>query len=149
MPTLGEDELGALAAEAGDVAARVEAGEPVHAALNAWPAAPVRFVPQAALPEGQAYEQFIFEQRACPSRDNLHDLFNGLTWLAYPRTKARLNELQAADIARHGVSEQRGDAVADEVCGGFEPCGEQQNRGADAFVVIQDVVAVRDGESAE
>ncbi|MEI7784261.1 MAG: DUF3025 domain-containing protein [Betaproteobacteria bacterium] len=68
----------------------------------------LRFVSQDALPPHCAYESFIFEQRACPSRDNLHDLFNGLTWLAYPRTKARLNQLQAAQIARDGVAGQRG-----------------------------------------
>lgn len=69
---------------------------------------PMRFVAQQALPPSCAYESFIFEQRACPSRDNLHDLFNGLTWLACPRTKARLNQLQAAQIARDGVAQQRG-----------------------------------------
>ena len=69
---------------------------------------PVRFVAQSELPAGQAYEAFIFEQRACPTRDNLHDLFNGLTWLAFPRTKRRLNELQAAEIASAGVSDRRG-----------------------------------------
>ncbi len=91
-----------------DVAARVEAGEPVHAALNAWPAAPVRFVPQDALPEGQAYERFIFEQRACPTRENLHDFFNGLVWLRLPQAKRRLNALQAAQIAHLGVGAVRG-----------------------------------------
>jgi hypothetical protein len=68
----------------------------------------MRFVPQQDLPVHCAYESFIYEQGACPSRDNLHDLFNGLTWLAYPRTKARLNQLQAAQIASDGVAQQRG-----------------------------------------
>lgn len=69
---------------------------------------PMRFVPQQALPSNCAYESFIFEHGVCPSRDNLHDLFNGLTWLACPRTKARLNQMQAAQIARDGVAQQRG-----------------------------------------
>ncbi len=68
----------------------------------------VRFAAQSSLPAGHAYEAFIFEQRLCPTRDNLHDLFNALTWLALPRTKARLNALQAEQIARHGVGMQRG-----------------------------------------
>jgi hypothetical protein len=72
----------------------------------------VRFVPQASLPEGQAYEDFIWRQRQVPTRDNLHDLFNGLAWLAWPRTKARLNELQAAQIDAAGVGAIRG-AVRD------------------------------------
>jgi len=43
-----------------------------------------------------------------PTRDNLHDFFNGLVWLAFPETKRRLNELQAAEIARNGVTSTRG-----------------------------------------
>jgi len=70
--------------------------------------APVRFVPDSQLPAGQAYEAYIAEQQQCPTRDNLHDLFNGLTWLALPRTKARLNVLQAGEIARAGVGARRG-----------------------------------------
>ncbi len=92
------------------VAARMQAGEPVHAALDACAgeAAPVRFVPQEALPEGCAYERFIFEQRACPTRENLHDFFNGLVWLRLPQAKRRLNALQAAQIANLGVGAVRG-----------------------------------------
>jgi Protein of unknown function (DUF3025) len=36
-----------------------------------------------------------------PTRaDNLHDWFNALAWLAFPRTKARINALHAAQIPR-------------------------------------------------
>jgi len=73
------------------------------------PARPgVRFTAQSNLPPGQAYEAFIFQTRLCPSRDNLHDLFNALTWLVLPRTKARLNALQAGEIERCGVVGRRG-----------------------------------------
>lgn len=34
--------------------------------------------------------------------DNLHDWFNALAWLAFPRTKARLNAMHAAAIPREG-----------------------------------------------
>lgn len=71
-----------------------------------------KFVPQAALPAGQAYEKFIFDTRQVPTRDNLHDLFNGLCWLRFPETKRCLNALQAAQIARSGVQPLRG-AVRD------------------------------------
>lgn len=70
--------------------------------------ASVRFVPQAELPEGMAYEQFIWDTRRVPTRDNLHDFFNGLVWLRFPRTKQRINELQARAIATHGVQPVRG-----------------------------------------
>ena len=43
-----------------------------------------------------------------PTRDNLHDFFNGLVWLRHPRTKRHLNALQAAEIARHGIGATRG-----------------------------------------
>ncbi|HVE51822.1 MAG TPA: DUF3025 domain-containing protein, partial [Ramlibacter sp.] len=94
--------------EAGERVARRCAGDqPLAGALNGEAAADPRFVPQSALPEGVPYEQFIFERRECPTRDNLHDLFNGLCWLRFPRTKARLNELQASEIRRHGVGGRR------------------------------------------
>lgn len=81
----------------------------VAAALQAAKPAPVPdFVRQDALPAGQAYEAHIFQTRTVPTRDNLHDLFNGLVWLAFPQAKRRLNELQAAEIARHGVAPVRG-----------------------------------------
>lgn len=82
-------------------------GVPVHAALSAAPA-PVRFVPQSDLPEGQAYEQFIWDTRCVPTRDNLHDFFNGLVWLEFPQAKRRINELQAQAIAQDGVGAVRG-----------------------------------------
>ena len=82
----------------------------VYAALNAQPcAAGVRFVPQSALPEGMAYEQFIYTTRQVPTRDNLHDYYNGLMWLHFPQTKRRLNALQFAELERMGgVQSTRG-----------------------------------------
>lgn len=80
--------------------------------LNAGHHAPVRFVPQAALPPGQAYEQFIFDTATVPTRDNLHDFFNGLCWMRFPQTKTRLNQLQAEQLATLGVQSLRG-AVRD------------------------------------
>ncbi|MBY4595881.1 DUF3025 domain-containing protein [Ottowia caeni] len=87
---------------------RWAAGQSVADALNASNAAPVHFIPQHALPEGSAYEQFIFERRSVPTRDNLHDFLNGLIWQRYPQAKRRLNCLQAAEIARNGVGATRG-----------------------------------------
>ncbi len=77
-------------------------------ALNQAARAPVRFVPQTELPEGLAYEQHIFESGCVPTRDGLHDFFNGLCWMTFPRTKTRLNQLQAAEIAAAGIQSVRG-----------------------------------------
>ena len=89
-------------------AVAAQAHQGIAAALNAAAPAPVQFVPQSALPPGEAYEHFIFHTRQCPSRDNLHDFFNGLCWHHFPHTKARLNQLQAAEIAAAGVRPLRG-----------------------------------------
>jgi len=67
-----------------------------------------RFVPHAALPPGEAYEAFIRRTGQVPTRDNLHDFFNGLVWLHLPRLKARMNRLQAAEIGTRGVGAVRG-----------------------------------------
>jgi hypothetical protein len=83
------------------------AGMPLHDAVNAH-GAPVRFVPASELPAGEPYERFVFERRACPTRENLHDVFNAICWIGLPRTKARLNELQAQEIAQSGVGSVRG-----------------------------------------
>ncbi len=68
----------------------------------------VRFVPQVALPDGQAYEDFIFKTAQVPTRDGLHDFFNGLCWHRFPLAKRRLNQLQAAEIATQGIRPTRG-----------------------------------------
>jgi len=94
-----------------------EEGAGCAAALNAVaegasgsPRAPVHFVPQSALTTGEAYEAFIFRTRQVPTRDGLHDFFNGLCWLLFPATKTRLNQLQAAQIATSGIQPVRGPA---------------------------------------
>jgi hypothetical protein len=89
------------------VAQRLHAGLALPDALNGSPA-PVRFVDQDQLPAGSAYEQFVFETRCCPVRPGLHDFFNGLCWHAFPRAKAAMNALQAAEIARAGIAGRRG-----------------------------------------
>ena len=68
----------------------------------------VNFVPQSALPEGQAYEDFIFRTAQVPTRDGLHDFFNGLCWHRFPLAKRRLNQLQAAEIETQGIRATRG-----------------------------------------
>jgi Protein of unknown function (DUF3025) len=95
------------------VAAQVAAGVPCADALNsALPlqTTPVRFVPQSQLPAGMAYESYIFDSVCCPTREGLHDFFNGLAWLQFPLTKRRLNHLHVAQIAQTGIQPVRGPA---------------------------------------
>ena len=56
----------------------------------------------------EPYEAGIARTGCVPTRSNLHDFFNALIFLHFPRAKAQLNRLQSAAIARDGVREVRG-----------------------------------------
>jgi hypothetical protein len=56
---------------------------------------PIQFVRQESLPPSMAYEAFIAKTGEVPTRQNLHDFFNALVWLHFPKTKVRLNALQS------------------------------------------------------
>ena len=123
MSTLASSELAAIdwtapwlfpyVAMGQGAAERVASGVPNAEALNAvapTPTPAVRFVPQSALPAGEAYESYIFRSGCCPTREGLHDFFNGLAWLQFPHTKRRLNQLHVAQIAQTGIQPVRGPA---------------------------------------
>ena len=60
---------------------------------------PVRFVPPCA--SDAYYEVQLYETGHVRTRpDKLHDLFNALAWLAFPRTKARINAMHAEQIPK-------------------------------------------------
>jgi hypothetical protein len=71
---------------------------------------PIRFVPQDDLPSNTAYEEFIGATGCVPTRENLHDFFNGLVWQTFPLIKRELNALLAAQIPRAGIGTSRGPA---------------------------------------
>ena len=61
----------------------------------------MRFVPPSGA--DPYYEIHLFDTGQVQTRaGNRHDLFNALCWLAFPRTKARINALHAAEIPREG-----------------------------------------------
>ena len=61
----------------------------------------VRFVPPAR--SDPYYEVHLFETGQVQTRpENKHDLFNALAWLAFPKTKARINAMHAAEIPKEG-----------------------------------------------
>ncbi len=99
----------------GEAAARsIAAGQSQAAALNqvasVLPDFPVRFVLQSELADAVAYEQHIFDTGCVPTREGLHDFFNGLAWLQFPLTKKRLNQLHVQQIAQTGIQPVRGPA---------------------------------------
>ena len=114
LPGLGRPWWAPYAEHAPRLMAAVAQGSSVSRALSAAPspialaAGPLRFIPADDAPASEAYEAFIARSACVPSRDNLHDLFNGLVWLSFPRIKRRLNELQAQEIARAGIGAARG-----------------------------------------
>ena len=61
----------------------------------------VTFVePQSSNPY---YELHLFQSGEVNTRPgNKHDLFNALVWLAFPKTKARINAMHAREIPREG-----------------------------------------------
>jgi hypothetical protein len=71
---------------------------------------PLQFIPQEELPEGTAYEAHISASGKVPTRENLHDFFNALVWLTFPKIKRQLNALQSAQIATLGIGKSRGPA---------------------------------------
>jgi hypothetical protein len=81
--------LAALNAAAEELQLRTESGRPL------------RFVPPSS--RDPYYEIHLFETGHVQTRTGSpHDLFNALCWLAFPRTKARINTLHAAEIPREG-----------------------------------------------
>lgn len=74
----------------------------------------LRFIEPDGAATGEAYESFIARTSQVPTRDNLHDLFNGLVWLAFPHLKRQLNALHARQIGIEGIGPQRG-AVRDRL----------------------------------
>jgi hypothetical protein len=85
--------------------------------------AALRFVPGADAESGafeRQYEVRIYRAGEVPTRpDNLHDLFNALAWLAFPRTKALLNRKHYEQIVAR-QSESRA---------GVTLCGDSGSRG--------------------
>lgn len=73
-------------------------------------ALPLHFIQQEELPEGVAYEAHIGATGGVPTRENLHDFFNALVWLSFPKIKQQLNALQAAQIDLLGIGKSRGPA---------------------------------------
>lgn len=77
---------------------------------------PLRFVDANEVPSA-AYERVIHERGEVPTRlagpGMLHDWFNAMAWIAWPRTKARLNRLQSDALAACDERTSRRGALRD------------------------------------
>ncbi len=66
------------------------------------------FIPQDELPPDTAYEAHIAATGRVPTRHNLHDFFNALSWFQFPRIKAALSARGSALVDALGVGPTRG-----------------------------------------
>jgi len=66
------------------------------------------FIPQDELPPDTAYEAHIAATGCVPTRHNLHDFFNALTWFDFPRIKAALSARGSAAVDALGIGPTRG-----------------------------------------
>lgn len=57
--------------------------------------------------ERRYYESHIAGTGEVETRENWHDLFNALSWVTYPRAKARINAQHAAILEEGGEAEAR------------------------------------------
>lgn len=91
---------------------------------------PVTFTCQSLL-DGQVdyYEQFISSNQTVPTRANSwHDLFNGLAWLQFPKTKLLLNRWHVEDINQYGATprnKRRNQITHFDECGVILVCDDE------------------------
>ena len=66
------------------------------------------FVAQSELPTHTAYEAHIAATGCVPTRHNLHDFFNALSWFQFPRMKATQTARGSAAVGSMGRGPTRG-----------------------------------------
>ncbi|MCC5450165.1 DUF3025 domain-containing protein [Rheinheimera sp. UJ51] len=82
---------------------------PTLVQLNHWLGqSDYRLVDDALLQaDGRYYEAFIFATSHIPTRaENWHDLFGGLIWGLFPKTKRQINQLHISEMAIHGQQQR-------------------------------------------
>lgn len=85
---------------------------------------PIRYVPpSAAAVSAMRYETRIAETGEVPTRDNWHDLFNALQWLAFPHLKSAINAQHARLLAAGGTAEAVARSAPRDVLTMFDESG--------------------------
>jgi hypothetical protein len=92
-------ELGVLIASSSDWMSAANQVASQRGLFNAN-AKPISFVPQEGIANLSGYESHIYSTGEIPTRDNLHDFFNALMWLQFPKIKQTLNRMQYVEIQR-------------------------------------------------
>ncbi len=84
----------------------------------------IRFVPPLAEAlSAMHYEMQIADTGQVPTRDNWHDLFNALQWIAFPQLKSAINTQHARLLAAGGASEATARSIPRDVLTMFDESG--------------------------
>jgi hypothetical protein len=85
---------------------------------------PIRFVPPPAdAISAMRYETEIAATGEVPTRDNWHDLFNALQWIAFPQHKSAINAQHARLLAAGGAAEAAARSAPRDVLTMFDESG--------------------------
>ena len=77
------------------------------AGINNFRGRQIRFVANEDACSTTHYETRIAETGEIATRDNWHDLFNAMTWLAFPEAKSAISEMHSRLLHARGVHEAR------------------------------------------
>ena len=102
----------------------------------------LKFVPDPEVKDDpRYYEQIIYETGNVPTRiDNWHDLFGGLIWVLFPKTKTLLNKMHIEQINEHGLvkrSTSRNAITLLDECGVLLPYNVDDNIGKEIKSQLQ------------
>lgn len=84
---------------------------------------PLRFVPPVDGGSAMSYEKQIAITGQVPTRQNLHDLFNALQWLSFPRLKSAINVEHVKRLQAGGEVEAKSRSKARDVLTMFDESG--------------------------
>ena len=84
---------------------------------------PIQFVAKEAATTAMHYETRIAESGEIATRENWHDFFNAMSWLAFPESKAAISEMHARLLSVHGECEIRERSIARDVLTLFDEGG--------------------------
>ena len=93
------------------------------AGINNFRGRQIRFVANEDASSTTHYETRIAETREVPTRDNWHDLFNALQWLAFPHLKSAINAQHARLLAAGGTAEAVARSAPRDVLTMFDESG--------------------------
>ena len=85
--------------------------------------AALRFAGPALAEDVQHYETRIANEGVVTTRENWHDLFNALAWIAFPRGKAVISQMHAEFLGTRGIAEARARSVERDVLTLFDEGG--------------------------